>query len=66
MLDEALEAAEMGPWRYLFADQSVYLSQRAQELYGITGAVETSEPVIRSAGHKLSVVVPDRAVWVNG
>jgi signal transduction histidine kinase len=34
-LDAALEAAEMGPWRYEFADLSCYLSPRAQQLYGI-------------------------------
>jgi len=29
-------------------------------------AIETSEPVIRAAGHDLSVESPDRPVWING
>jgi signal transduction histidine kinase/CheY-like chemotaxis protein len=35
VLDEALDAAEMGRWRYEFSDYSCYLSPRAQELYDV-------------------------------
>jgi signal transduction histidine kinase/ActR/RegA family two-component response regulator len=38
ILDAAMEAAEMGPWRYAFADHVCYLSPRAQVLYGIEGS----------------------------
>jgi PAS domain S-box-containing protein len=35
ILDAALDAADMGPWRYTFTDYVCYLSPRAQHLYGI-------------------------------
>jgi two-component sensor histidine kinase/PAS domain-containing protein len=38
LLDRALEAAEMGPWRYDPADQVCEFSPRAQALYGLDEA----------------------------
>lgn len=37
LLDRALEAADMGPWRYEMATQICHFSPRAQRLYGLDG-----------------------------
>ena len=52
LLDAALEAAEMGAWRYSFADHRAYLSPRAQLLYGVDGpCLDRDDATVRRIVH---------------
>ena len=52
LLDAALEAAEMGAWRYSFPDHRVYLSPRAQLLYGVDGpCLDRDDATVRRIVH---------------
>jgi PAS domain S-box-containing protein len=41
-------------------------SQRVELATVVRNAVETCEPLVREAGHRLDITLPDRSVWLYG
>lgn len=54
LLQRALEAADMGAWRYEFASNLVHVDERAKELYGSAG-----ESFLHDEASVLAVLHPD-------
>jgi signal transduction histidine kinase/DNA-binding response OmpR family regulator len=60
LVDDLLEMSRISRGTFALRRERVELAAI------VNNAVETSDPLIRSAGHNLTVTLPDTPLWING